>query len=118
MILIINLIKSFILTLIIEYIIIKLIFIKKKVFVPVVLVNVLTNPLVVYVYSIMSVYSFEYKDIILIILELLVVIVEGFVYKYLLEINLKKAIIISFVSNAIAYLTGVLISVYRGWYNR
>ena len=118
MILISSLIKSFALTLIIEYIIIKLIFIKKKVFVPVVLVNVLTNPLVVYVYSIMSVYSFEYKDIILIILELLVVIVEGFIYKYLLEINLKKAIIISFVSNTIAYLSGILISIYNVWYNK
>ena len=105
-----SLIKSFILTLIIEYIIIKLIFIKKKVFIPVLLVNMLTNPLVVYIYNILSIYSVAHKDIILVILELLVVIVEGYVYKYLLEINLKKALIVSVISNIVAYLIGILLS--------
>lgn len=108
-----SLIKSFILTLIIEYMIIKIILMKRKVFIPVVLVNTLTNPLVVYIYNIMELYSFAYKDIILIFLELLVVIIEGYVYKYLLEINWKKAIIISFISNIVAYLIGVLLSLYH-----
>ena len=107
-----SLIKSFILTLIIEYIIIKLIFIKEKVHIPVLLVNMLTNPLVVYIYNIMSIYSLYYKDIVLLFLELLVVIVEGYVYKYLLEITWKKALIISFISNIVAYLVGILISLY------
>ena len=107
-----SLIKSFILTVIIEYIIIKLIFIKKKVLIPVLLVNMLTNPLVVYIYNIMSIYSFFYKYIVLVFLELLVVIVEGYVYKYLLEIKWKKALIISFISNGVAYLIGILISLY------
>ena len=110
MILISSLIKSFVLTILIEYVIIKLIFLKKKVFIPVVLVNMLTNPLVVYIYNIMSFYSFEHKNIILIILEALVIIVEGYIYKYLLEVNIRKAIIISFISNAIAYFIGALIS--------
>ena len=99
MIIISSLIKSFILTFIIEYIIIKLIFVKRKVFVPVLLVNMLTNPLVVYIYNIMSFCSFEYRDIVLIFLELLVVLIEGYVYKCLLEINWKKALMISFLSN-------------------
>ena len=107
-----SLVKSFILTLIIEYIIIKLIFIKKKVFISVLLVNILTNPLVVYIYKIMSIYSFFYKDIVLVLLELLVVIVEGYVYKHLLEIKWKIALIISFISNVVAYLVGILISLY------
>lgn len=105
-----SLIKSFILTFIIEYAIIKLIFIKKKTFIPVLLVNMLTNPLVVYIYNIMSIYSFFYKDIALVFLELLVVIVEGYVYKYLLEIKWKTALIVSFLSNIIAYLVGILIN--------
>lgn len=105
-----SLIKSFVLTFIIEYIIIKLIFVKKKVLVPVLLVNMLTNPFVVYFYNIMSIYSIEYKDIILVFLELLVVIVEGNVYKCLLEINWKKALIISFISNITAYLAGILLN--------
>jgi len=105
-----SLINSFILTFIIEYIIVKLIFIKKKALIPVLLVNMLTNPLVVYIYNIMSIYSFFYKDIVLVFLELLVVIVEGYVYKYLLEIKWKIALIISLISNIIAYLVGLLIS--------
>ena len=76
----------------------------------VLLVNILTNPLVVYIYNIMDIYSFVYKDIILIILELLVVIVEGYIYQYLLEIKWKKSLIISFISNVLAYLIGVLLS--------
>lgn len=107
-----SLIKSFILTFIIEYISIKLIFIKKKALIPVLLVNMLTNPLVVYIYNIMSIYSFFYKDIVLVFLELLVVIVEGYVYKYLLETKWKIALIISFISNIVAYLVGTLISLY------
>lgn len=83
---------------------------RKKVFIPVLLVNILTNPLVVYIYNIMDIYSFAYKDIILIILELLVVIVEGYIYQYLLEIKWKKSLIISFISNVLAYLIGVLLS--------
>ncbi len=109
MLIISNIIKSFLLTLIIEYLIVKL-FVKKKVFVPVLLVNILTNPLIVYVYNIMSLFSFEYKDVILILLELLVIIVEGYVYKYLLEINCKKALIISSISNTMAFFIGIILS--------
>lgn len=105
-----SLIKSFILTFIIEYTIIKLIFIKKKTLIPVLLVNILTNPLIVYIYNLMYIYSFPYKDIVTVFLELLVVIVEGYVYKYLLEIKCKIALIVSFISNMIAYLVGILIS--------
>lgn len=107
-----SLIKSFLLTLIIEYIIIKLIFVKRKVFVSVLLVNVLTNPFVVYVYNIMSIYSFLYKDIVLVLLEVLVVIVESYVYRYLLEIKWKRALIVSLISNMIAYFIGVILSRY------
>lgn len=107
-----SLIKSFVLTLIIEYIIIKLIFINKKVFKPVLLVNMLTNPLVAYIYNMMSLYSVTYKDAILLILEILVIIVEGYSYKYLLDITWKKAFIISTVSNILSYLSGILLSLY------
>ena len=107
-----SLIKSFILTLIIEYIIIKLIFVKEKVFIPVLLVNILTNPFVVFIYNIMSLYSLEYKDFILIVLELLVVMVEGYIYTYLLDIHFRKALLVSFISNVITYLIGILLSLY------
>ena len=105
-----SLIISFVLTIIVEYIIVKLLHIKREVFIPVLLVNMLTNPLVVYIYNIMKLYSFVYKDIILIFLELLVIIVESHIYKYLLEINWKKSLKISFISNIIAYLIGLLLN--------
>ena len=105
-----SLIISFVLTIIVEYIIVKLLHIRKKVFIPVLLVNILTNPLVVYIYNIMKLYSFVYKDIILIFLELLVIIVESHIYKYLLEINWKESLKISFISNIIAYLIGLLLN--------
>lgn len=105
-----SLIISFVLTFIIEYIIIKLFFIKKKVIIPVLLVNILTNPLIVYIYNIMYIFSFHYIDIVTIVLEILVVIVEGYVYKHLLEIKWKKALIVSFITNIIAYLLGIVLS--------
>ncbi len=107
-----NIVKSFVLTLIIEYIIIKLLFMRKKIFIPVLLVNMLTNPVVVYIYNIMSLYSFVYRDVILLLLELLVIIVESYVYKYLLEITWKSALITSFIANAVAYIVGLLISLF------
>ena len=109
---IISIINSFILTLVIEYIIIKFIFVRRKIFTLVLLVNMLTNPLVVYIYNIMSLYSFAYKDVILMFLELLVVIVEGYVYKYLLETYWEKALIVSFISNILSYLIGALLNLY------
>lgn len=109
-IIIINLLVSFTLTLIIEYIIVKLMLTKKKVFVPVLLVNMLTNPLVVYIYNIMSIYSFKYKEVILLFLEILVVIVEGYVYRFLLDLKLEKALIVSFIANAVAYIFGIIIN--------
>ena len=112
MIIISSLIKSFVLTLIIEYIIIKIFFVRRKVLVPVLLVNMLTNPFVVYIYNIMCLYSVEYKDVITIFLELIVIIIEGYVYKRLLEINWKKTLMVSFISNVVAYLTGILLSLY------
>ena len=105
-----SLIISFILTVIIEYIIIKSLLINQKVIIPVLLVNMLTNPLVVYIYNIMSIFSYIYKDIVLIFLEILVFVVEGYVYKYLLEIKWKYALLISFIANMIAYLIGILIN--------
>ena len=112
MIVISSLIKSFVLTFIIEYIIIKLFFARRKVLLPVLLVNMLTNPFVVYIYNIMCLYHLEYKDVILIFLELLVIVVEGYVYKCLLEINWKTALIISLISNVVAYLAGILLNLF------
>lgn len=104
-----SLIVSFSLTMIIEYIIVKVMCIKKKVFIPVLLVNLLTNPLVVYTYYLLNMASFVYKDTALFILEIIVVFVEAYVYKLLLDIKYIDSLKLSFLANAIAYIAGLLL---------
>ena len=106
---IVSLAVSLILTIIIEFVVVKVIHRKEKVLGAVILVNILTNPLVVYTYNMFCVFSVAYRDFILFILEILVVFVEAYVYKLLLNVSYKKAFVISFIANAIAYVTGLLL---------
>lgn len=102
-----SLINSFLLTMIIEFLIVKMFFIKKKVFISVLLVNLLTNPLIVYLYNLMLLFGFKYIFFVTIIMEIMVCIIEGIVYKYLLNISWKKALGTSLLANATAYLIGL-----------
>lgn len=104
-----SLINSFLLTMIIEFCIIKLFFLKKKIFISVLLMNLLTNPLVVYLYCLMLMFNFKYIFQVTIFMEIMVCIIEGIGYKYLLNISLKKAFGISILANAIAYIIGLII---------
>lgn len=101
------LIEGFVLTLLIEFLLIKPFFLKEKVFVPIFLANLLTNPLVVYLYNLAIVFLYTQKDIILVIMEVAVVWVEAYVYKELLKIGWKRAFVISFLANLVAYLVGM-----------
>lgn len=103
-----SLIISFVLTMIIELVIVKLLHSKEKILKAVFLANILTNPLVVYTYNMLNIFSIAAKDIILLILEILVVFVEAYVYKLLLNVKYSKALQLSFFANVIAYLTGLL----------
>lgn len=104
-----SLITSFVLTMIIELIIIKLFFFKSKVFKFVLLVNLLTNPLVVYIYNLLFIFGYIHRFTVLIILEILVFIIEGILYKLLIGTTLKKAIFASFIANLAAFLVGLLL---------
>lgn len=104
-----SLINSFLLTMIIEFIIIKMFFLKKKIFISVLLMNLLTNPLVVYLYYLMLIFNFKYIFPVTIFMEIMVCIVEGIGYKYLLNISFKKALAISTIANATAYLIGLIL---------
>lgn len=104
-----SLINSFLLTMIIEFIIVKIFLIKKKIFISVLLVNLLTNPLVVYLYNLMLIFNFKNILLVTIFMEIVVAIVEGIAYKYLLNISWKKAIGISIIANVFAYLIGLII---------
>ena len=97
------------LTFLIEFSLIKPFLLKEKVLVPVFLANLLTNPLVVYLYNLSAILLYDKKDIILFILEAIVVFVEARAYKKMLKLSRKKAFSISFLANVVAYLTGLLI---------
>jgi hypothetical protein len=97
-----NLILPLIITIIIEFIILWL-FKREKpliLFLYSILINSITLPL--------ATYSYLYLYPNLILIEILVVLVEALIIKFLLEVHYKKAILISFVANLCTFLVGVI----------
>ena len=84
---------------------------RKKDLINVLLVNILTNPLLnSVIVAINYYYGLEARNISLLILEILVVLVEGFVYsKYLTKKNIN-GYLLSLVLNIASYGLGLLIN--------
>lgn len=74
----------------------------------VVLVNILTNPPVVLTHNIIRLNTKFSLLATVVILELLVVIIEGFSYKYCAK-NIKHPFALSISANAVSYFSGLLI---------
>lgn len=75
------------------------------------LVNLLTNPLVVSIsYYINLAYGLKIKYIVLIILEVLVVIIEGLIYKKYFSYRKIDLIIFSLLLNGCSYFIGNIIN--------
>lgn len=74
------------------------------------LINLITNPLIVLIFNILSLMNFKHILIAIIILEMLVVIVEGKLYKVFLKENKNKWYINSLILNLSSYLVGIVIS--------
>ncbi len=89
------------LTIIIEGAVILLIFRRRKFVYYSLLCNVLTNPALNLI-LLVSVYSFGISTYypVLFLCEIIVVLVEGFVYKYICGFRFSKSIILSIVLNA------------------
>ena len=75
-----------------------------------ILINLITNPLIVLIFNILSLMNFKHILITIIILEMLVVIVEGKLYKVFLKENKNKWYINSLILNLSSYLVGIVIS--------
>lgn len=106
-----SLINCLLLTIVIE-ITSSLIFgIRKKEDIEVVIwVNILTNPVVVYLTNCIKLFNNNYIYIIsVLILEIIVVIVEFAIYKRFLEFNKKSPLFISFMNNTISFSLGIII---------
>ena len=99
-------------TIIIEVIVAYILRIKdKKDISNIILVNVLTNPLVVSIPIYMMVkYNYNMRIISLIVLEILTVIVEGLIYLKVLKYKKMNPFIISIILNLSSYLIGEIIN--------
>ena len=74
-------------------------------FLSILAVNLLTNPLLNSLVYILGIYNLR----IILLLEIIVVITEGLLYKYLLDYNLVKGILMSLVLNICSYFIGGLL---------
>ena len=105
-------IKCLICTIIIEVIVALILGVRdKKDILNIVLVNVVTNPIVVSLPVLMLVkYGYNVRMITLVILEIITVIVEGLIYLRVLKYKKINPFLISLILNASSYLIGEVIN--------
>ena len=102
---------SLITTIVIEIIIAFILGYRKKDLVNVLLVNVLTNPLLnSIIVAINYYYGLRYRNIALIILEILVVIIEGYIYQKYLYKRKLNGYLLSLILNLASFLLGKIIN--------
>jgi hypothetical protein len=106
------LLNSLLLTIIIEFIIALLLKVKDKLdLINVLLVNILTNPLLVSISLYINIkHSLLLKNILIIPLEIIVVLVEGFIYKKYLKYNKINPYLLSLILNGSSFLLGEVIN--------
>ena len=104
--------KCLLCTIVIEVIVSLILRVKdKKDILNILLVNVLTNPLVVTIPILIALrYGIYYQKITLYILEVLTVITEGFIYLKVLNYKKINPFVLSLLLNLSSYLIGLLIN--------
>lgn len=110
-----SLIVSLALTLIIELTVSIILGIRKKDDIKVViLANVFTNPIVVYISNCVLYFRFYYIYFLVVaILEIFALVAEFIIYKKYLSFNKISALNISLINNVISFGTGVIISLVK-----
>ena len=108
-------IRCLILTIIIECLFAYLFKVRnKKDLLNVLLVNVITNPIVVIIPIYLNLkYGILYRNISLIILELLTIFIEGLCYKKTLSFKKINFFLLSFILNFLSYFIGEIINYWR-----
>lgn len=100
-----------ILTLILEMFIAFILKLRKKDLVNVLLVNILTNPLINCIHPLfLFKYGKNVQIICLLILEILVVFVEGFIYKKTLNYKKLNGYILALILNLISFTIGAILN--------
>lgn len=107
-------IRCLLLTIIIELVVGFILGIRdKKDIINIMLVNVITNPIVVITPIIVYLrFGYKFEIITLIILEILTVIVEGLIYRKTLRYNKMNLILFSLILNACSYFIGEIINLF------
>ncbi len=105
-------IRCLLCTIIIEVLVALVLKVKnKKDVINIILVNILTNPIVVIIPIFVAFnYGIQYQKITLYILEVVTVIVEGFIYLKVLNYKRINPFLLSLVLNLSSYLIGLLIN--------
>lgn len=105
-------IRCLLLTIIIELVVGLILGIRdKKDIINIMLVNVITNPIVVITPIIVYLrFGYKFEIITLIILEILTIIVEGLIYRKTLRYNKINLILFSLVLNTCSYFIGEIIN--------
>ncbi len=105
-------IRCLLCTIIIEVLVALVLKVKnKKDVINIILVNILTNPIVVIIPIFIAFnYGIQYQKITLYILEVVTVIVEGFIYLKVLNHKRINPFLLSLVLNLSSYLIGLLIN--------
>lgn len=100
--------RCLLLTIVIEVIIGLILKIRnKKDIVMIILINVITNPIAVFIYS--RIINDELRTIILLIIEIIVVLVEGTFYRKVLNYKKIPPYLLSSILNLCSYLIGTII---------
>lgn len=82
----------------------------KKDYANIILVNIITNPLLVSISTLLLYrYGLTIRNISVIIMEIMVVIVEGFIYKKYLKYDKLNPFFVSLILNASSYFIGGVI---------
>lgn len=105
------LIKCLLITILIEFIGAIIIGIRdKKDILIIILINILTNPILNIIYLIVTIYlKFINEKIALYILEVLVVVIEGVIYKKYFEYKKINPFIISIILNTLSYSMDIIL---------
>ena len=83
----------------------------KKDLLNIVLVNIMTNPLLVTLTVYINIiYGLKYRNVLIYPLEILVVLSEGLIYKKYLKYRKINPFILSFILNTCSYLMGLIIN--------
>lgn len=105
-----SLISSLILTILIEMLISILIGVRKRNdIITIIAVNTLTNPIVVFVANIINGFQNSFLYWTIIIIEIIVVFIEGKIYEKLLSFKKIPGFKISFINNTISFIIGIII---------